>query len=348
MNVGEKMEATFQTSIILDRVIDNCPDDIRTLSVIRSTCKWYNNLVFERWSLYKRDQAWVYHEKRCSWSNRFFHDVFLIDGKCVFHANYDCKCDMIRSPCKMDWLWRLLIKLPNPERTHQLLIESRLLLDKVFFRLLMKIRKISDWIILYLMFHTRTATEMISFFRYRDEDGRVIQLCHHHMKRVYECSRYYALVAIGSEVDRLDEAELFIYDGQEKGMTWEQYVNGRVYGLSFFQDFLDDSGQYNVSKRVIGSFWREIQHHCTAISLEFYSGDVIRYMKCCDNDIVQVDSIIHGKIVSQMASTPGLVRRPLPGVSRVLGLDGMTIAGRVRRKKKKNHKVKRTSYDSPD
>jgi len=187
----------------------------------------------------------------------------------------------------------------------------------------------------------------VSFFRYIDRDGRIIQLCQHHIEKVYQKSRYHFFSFMGSERGRLNEADLFEYKGKEVGMTMEQYIKNGVFSLAFFQDFLDDAGQYGVSKRVIGSYKREVfNNYSHIVDYKYRCPDQPGYRKCCGGGVEKIQRDYLPELVKILVHMPGVIRVHCPTPSQVLGW-GVIGRGQSRRAGRRRRR-KNVRLDLPD
>jgi len=259
--------------------------DARLLSVLKNTCKWYSNRV-SKWILDYRQTVEYENYSMIIRRNAMFviRDNFNVDGRCVFHSKYDCMCEYVGSISQVFFLSRLISQNVNPRRLHQLLAESELLMNNDFVRLLFKMKKVDEWMVIFFLFHQGTIECIKSFFRYVDEKGRLVQMCHHYMLKVYERSRYWFYSMFGTSADRVADVTLYYSSEVRNRMKLKEYLQTGVYGLSFFQDFLNDDGDSFVSKRVLGRYKREINSAYRGVVGQFRSGGKPDVLRCCDHE----------------------------------------------------------------
>jgi len=147
---AELVEASYQTNVILDRIIDIVDYDARLLSLLKNTCKWYSNRISKWISDYRQTMEYENYSMIIRRNAMFVvRDNFNVDGKCVFHSKHDCMCEYVGSISQVFFLSRLISQNVNPRRLHQLLAESELLKNSDFVRLLFKMKKIDEWMIVF-------------------------------------------------------------------------------------------------------------------------------------------------------------------------------------------------------
>jgi len=279
-------EAGFQTSIILDRVIDIIWNDARLLAALKNICKWYSNII-TRWLVkYRDDPFYVSYVRAIKKDAHYLRtDNFIMNDMCVFHQNRNCVCMFETSTPRVFCISRFLNGMVNAGRSHQFLGESGLLMHEGFFKLLFKMGKFDEWMVLFFLFHLTPVENVVQFFRYEDRAGEVVQLCQHYINDVYMCSRYWFLSTFGSHLDCVDEYAMFYSSSVRSRMTLQEYLNTGVYSLYYFKDFLDDDGKGFVSKRVIGQYRREVQLHYATFHHHYKCTKNPTFLRCCGEDV---------------------------------------------------------------
>jgi len=96
----------------------------------------------------------------------------------------------------------------------------------------------------------------------------------------------------GTTTDRVADVTLYYSSEVRSRMKLKEYLQTGVYGLSFFQDFLNDDGDSFVSKRVLGQYKREINSVYRDIVGHFRSGGRPDIIKCCDQERVNNKKIM--------------------------------------------------------
>lgn len=338
---AEQVQAKSQSVVILDRVLDVVPYDTRFLSLLKNTCKWYSNVVSKHIISYRSSVSYENYIMKMRYNASLARkNPFTVDQNCVFHNRYECNCEIVWLPCRDPFINKFIRDSNNPHRLHALLVESDLLLNDIFFRLVLKMRKIDEWMILFFMFHTMTITKLLMFFKYEDGD-KVIQMCDHYIKRVYLRSRYHFFSSFGSEIGKIEESVLYGNAEYKKGMTFEHFMENSVYGVSFFRDFLNDDGD-GLDTRKIGDVRRNILNTYEMSPSLWLKIGTVTHLRCCDEEIVEVQEDFFEQMINKMRGVAGLVHVNRFEKMEYLGGGGYVVPGRrtdtrkVRRRRKKN------------